>query len=110
MKSIPILGLGLIGFLLWVVLASTADKRIEHTCQPVLWVGNVLESVILLGVGESEANRIRHFFEEVDYGCRFSVWRFFYGEEYEAKMKVQANNTEKSDVGHHDDSDRVILK
>lgn len=93
MKTFSVVGAGFVIFLLWVMIASTPTKRIERTCQPVLWVGNIAESVALLFGSNSGKNSVTNSFESADYACRYSVWRLFYGKEYEEKMKKKKSSS-----------------
>jgi hypothetical protein len=65
----------------WVLLAGAQEERINRSCQPILWFGNVLESVALLTV-DSWSDAVKEQTLDLDYGCRYVVWRVFYEEEY----------------------------
>jgi hypothetical protein len=92
MKSISIFSIFFVLFIGWVILGPTPDKRIERSCQPIVWVGNIAVSFSLLVGSERGKNTIEGYTEDVDYGCRYSVWRLMYGPEYDKQMKDQKTN------------------
>lgn len=78
-----IFGLTILGFLLWIVFSSDPSERITRTCKPVAWVGNAATSVAAL-TSPTYQRSVDGWFKGLDYGCRYSVWRMFYQEEYSA--------------------------
>lgn len=65
----------------WIVLATSSEARIGRFCKPVLWTGNVATSVTALTVSKYQDN-VESAFDSFDYGCRFSVWRLLYEDEW----------------------------
>lgn len=70
----------------WIVMATSTEKRIERFCQPVLWTGNLATSVTALTVSKYQDN-VENAFDSFDYGCRFSVWRLLYEDEWLEKRE-----------------------
>jgi len=71
----------IVHFLIWVLAASTPQAKMQRGCQPVNWVGNVATSLAALTSPEWGAKTDRGF-ASADYGCRYTLWRFFYEDEY----------------------------
>lgn len=78
-----IFGLTILGFLLWVIFSADPSARITRVCKPVAWLGNGATSVSAL-VAPNSQQSVDAWFSKLDYGCRYSVWRLFYQEEYAA--------------------------
>lgn len=85
-----IFGLALLGFLLWVVFTTDPNTRITRICSPVAWTGNASTSVAAL-VSPNSQGSVNGWFNKLDYGCRYSVWRMFYQSEYAAWEAANAN-------------------
>lgn len=81
-------------FLVFVFLATTAEERFGRACKPVIWTGNVVESITML-IHDDWTDNVRSGFKSADYGCRFTVWRFFYEEDY---IKYQKHLEEQSSM------------
>jgi len=76
-----IVGLGLVVFLLWTLLAAKPELRIERVCRPIQWSQNVAESIIGLTLPRLVTS-VTESFGRVEYGCQYSVWRLFYEKKY----------------------------
>lgn len=74
-------GLLFLAFVAWIILATTPQKRIEHACRPIAWVGNVITSGSALAI-PSQQQTIQKWFNKLEYGCQYTTWRLFYQEEY----------------------------
>lgn len=74
-------GLLFLAFVAWIILATTPQKRIEHACRPIAWVGNVITSGSALAI-PSQQTTIQKWFDKLEYGCQYTTWRLFYQEEY----------------------------
>lgn len=88
MKALSTVTLVLLAFFMYVMIEPTPERRIARTCVPILWVGNILESFGLLA-DEKYANSIKDGTDGIDYGCRYTVWRFFYEKEYLEQQEKQ---------------------
>lgn len=81
LKAISGSALLMVIFACWILLASSQEERINRSCYPIVWFGNILESIALLTV-ESWAEGVKEQALDVDYGCRYVVWRVFYEDDY----------------------------
>lgn len=81
MKAVTTTALLLMIFFVFVMLGNSPTEKIERSCEPVLWVGNVVESVFLLADSDW-SDDVKETTEEIDYSCRYIIWRAFYEEEY----------------------------
>ncbi len=85
-------GLIFLGFVFWIVIASSPSQRIENACRPIGWTGNVVTSVSAL-VLPTQQTKMQGWFDKVEYGCRYTVWRLFYQDAYnqwKARAAAQA--------------------
>lgn len=87
-------GLLFLGFVFWVLAAATPTARIENVCRPLGWGGNVIVSLSAL-VLPAQQTTIQGAFDKFEYGCRYTVWRLFYQEDYN---KWAAQNLKKAPV------------
>jgi len=87
-KTFSIISALFLVFALWIVLATSSVTRIERGCQPFLWVGKFIESVFLLTYSKG-AETVVEKANQFDYGCRYTVWRFFFEEEYLEKKRQE---------------------
>lgn len=78
----------------YVLIAPSPELRIARTCSPVSWFGNVVESIVLM-VYPSAYKGVNQSFYKTTYGCQYTVWRLFYGQEYEQAIKNDADSTDK---------------
>lgn len=74
-------GLLFLGFVVWILAAAAPDKRIENFCRPVVWTGNVVTSMSALVLPQHQT-RVQGWFNNLDYGCQYTVWRLFYQDDY----------------------------
>lgn len=81
LRGSTLIGAALLVWVAWIVLATGHDERIERTCQPVLWVGNVFTSLVALTASDYQ-DTVEGAFESADYGCRYTVWRLVYEDDY----------------------------
>lgn len=65
----------------WMFIAPDPMVRIERACKPVEWTGNLAVSITALTI-DSATTGTRQAFENLTYGCEYSIWRLFYEEEY----------------------------
>jgi len=81
MRGTSIIGILMVLWIGWIVLATSQEERIGRFCQPVIWTGNVATSLTALTVSKYQGN-VEEAFDSFDYGCRYSVWRLFYEEQW----------------------------
>ncbi|SFI13384.1 hypothetical protein [Modicisalibacter xianhensis] len=77
MRGSTLIGVAILVWVAWIVLATDSEARIERTCQPVLWVGNVATSLTQLTFNEQQES-VHEAFNSADYACRFTVWRLLH--------------------------------
>ncbi|MGK0547933.1 hypothetical protein ACSEE7_20795 [Halomonas cupida] len=76
-RGSTLIGVAILVLVAWIVLATDSETRIDRTCQPVLWVGNVATSLTQLTFSEQQ-DLVHESFESFDYACRFTVWRLLH--------------------------------
>ncbi len=85
-------GLTILAFILWIFLGA-APQRIERTCAPIGWMGNVTVSLAAL-VTPNYQKPVQRWFDKFTYGCQYTVWRLFYQDDY---LKfVESQQTEEA--------------
>lgn len=89
-------GLLFLGFVFWIVIATSPLQRIENGCRPVGWVGNVTTSLSALVLPQQQA-RVKGWFEKLEYGCQYTFWRLFYEDDYN-KWKASTEVTAPAEV------------
>lgn len=79
----------------WVVIAGSAEKRIERVCEPAHWAGNIAVSITQL-ISFGSADSVQAFFDKSNYSCRFTVWRLIYEKDYlneiNSEKEAKTNN------------------
>lgn len=120
-----IFGFGMFIFIGWIFLAPTAEGRLQRSCQPVSWVGNVFVSLAALfggerdeaappsllhrdvlrdGPGSAEAKpadavtKTRRTFDKATYTCRYTLWRLAYEDDYKAAVKKMQDEQAAQDA------------
>lgn len=81
-------GLVFMAFVVWVLIAGNPSARIENVCRPVGWTGNVTTSLSALVLPDQQL-KIQGWFNKLEYGCRYTVWRLFYQDDYNAWLQKQ---------------------
>lgn len=79
-------GLVFLGFVFWIISATTPQTRIENACRPVGWTGNVVTSMSAL-VLPAQQTKVQGWFDKLEYGCQYMTWRLFYQEAYNKYIK-----------------------
>lgn len=74
-------GLIFLGFVFWIIAATTPTQRIENACRPIGWTGSVITSVSAL-VLPAHQGTVQNWFDTIEYGCRYTAWRLFYQDAY----------------------------
>lgn len=108
MKSFSIISVLLVLFIGWIFIGSTPHNRIERFCQPVMWMGNIGESILLL-VGSDSKNTVTKYTSELDYGCRYATWRLFYGQEFEEEQKRKKDKSRGVVNSNEPEDDGIIM-
>lgn len=85
-------GLLFLAFVAWILIATTPARRIENACAPVGWGGNVITSLSALVLPKQQGT-IQGWFDKLEYGCRYTTWRLFYQDEYNAWLKSTQGST-----------------
>ncbi|CAB5514339.1 hypothetical protein LMG26857_03398 [Achromobacter anxifer] len=91
MKEI-LLGIPVLGFIFWIIIAPLPQDRIARTCQPIHWVGNLATSTTALSVDKHTTTAAR-WSDKLNYSCQYLIWRLFYQDDYnkavsEGRVKV----------------------
>ena len=81
-------GLLFIVFVSMIFLSSDAHERINRACKPIEWVGSVVVSLSALAVPQHQV-RVKGWFDSLDYGCQYTVWRVFYQDDYNKYLESQ---------------------
>ena len=124
-----IFGFGMFIFIGWIFLAPTAEGRLQRSCQPVNWVGNVFVSLAALFGGELDdgpplrprhrdvlrdgpagaqekpadvVTKTRRTFDKATYTCRYTLWRLAYEEDYKAAVKKMQDEQAARDAAARD--------
>lgn len=75
-------GLIFLGFVAWIFFfTSNPSERIQRTCAPITWAGNVTVSLSALVVPSYQQGTQR-WFDKFGYGCEYTIWRLFYQKQY----------------------------
>jgi hypothetical protein len=80
----------LMAWVVWVAFTSSPAERLERSCAPTIWVGKLSTSVAMLAddSGGSVAP-MRDWFERTNYGCKFTLWRVFYEEDWKRSQALE---------------------
>ena len=82
------------------IFASTDPKvRMDRTCLPVEYSGRVGTSSMML-IKADWAAPTHEFFEGVNYGCKFVLWRMFYEESWNSAQPAGQAPAAISTVNH----------
>lgn len=86
----------------WILITPSPAERINKACAPIIWAGEIVESVAMFS-GAGLADSVRESSRSIDYGCRFTVWRFFYEKDWaEQQERLNRERTGKDNEGHID--------
>jgi len=81
-------GLMFLAFVGWVLVAGNPTTRIENGCRPIGWTGNVTTSLAALVLPDQQV-KVQNWFNKLEYGCRYTVWRLIYQEAYNEWVQAQ---------------------
>lgn len=89
----------LMAWVVWVAFTSSPMERLERSCAPTIWVGKLSTSVAMLAddSGRSVAP-MRDWFERTNYGCKFTLWRVFYEEDWKRAQAVEQAEKEAAEA------------
>jgi len=77
------IGVGILAWVLWAGVVTSAKERMERACAPVTWVGKIGVSFAMLAdSSEKSAKVTSDWFEGANYGCQFTLWRVFYEDDW----------------------------
>lgn len=93
-RGSTLIGVAILVWVAWIVLATNSEARIERTCQPVLWAGNIATSLTQLTFNEYQ-DSVQESFESADYACRFTVWRLLYEENWKESQEGDESGTQR---------------
>lgn len=88
-----ILGLVLLGFIVWIAFSINPGERLERACKPFAWTGSVVTSATTL-MAPSYQQSMKRWWDKFDYGCQYSLWRLFYQDDYNKALAEQAARDE----------------
>lgn len=88
LRGSTIIGVALLVWVVWIIFATSNVARIERTCQPILWAGNFVTSIVALTVPAYQDN-VERAADRLDYGCRYSVWRLLFEKSYLESQQAQ---------------------
>jgi hypothetical protein len=81
-------GLLFLGFVVWIFMASDGQARIARTCRPMLWSGNIAVSLTAFA-SPATAETVQKWSNKLDYGCRYTVWRLIYQDDYNKYLQSE---------------------
>ena len=81
LRGSTIVGILVLVWVVWIVLAHSSQQRIERGCQPVVWAGNVTTSLTALTLPKYQ-NSVEGAFDRMDYGCRYTAWRLLHEQDW----------------------------
>jgi hypothetical protein len=86
----------------WVIaifVVTSPQERLERTCAPVAWTGKVATSMsMLFNVNEGGLNATAVAFDNATYGCKFTVWRLFYEEDFKKSQAERQKAQEEAEA------------
>lgn len=68
-------------FVVWVFIAPSPEMRIQRTCEPINWVGNMATSTTALANEKHTQNSAR-WSDKLNYSCQYLIWRLLYQDDY----------------------------
>ena len=84
MKIIPGIGtIATVSFVVYVFLADSPQERLDRTCKPIVWGGDMIHSIA--GAFNSSASTlasISKYTLKFNNKCEEATWSFFYKDDY----------------------------
>lgn len=94
---------------MWVVgifVVTNPQERMERTCAPVHWTGKVATSMsMLFNVSEGALTSTSNAFDNATYGCKFTVWRLFYEEDFKTEQAGKQRAEEEREAAAKEQKD-----
>lgn len=82
-----------------VFIVTSPQDRMEKTCAPVTWLGSIATSMsMLFNVDDKTLGKTKGMFVSGNYGCKFTVWRLFYEDEWKAEQAAAARRKAEEDA------------
>jgi len=109
-KSIfgQLVSIGFVVFIVWILLASTPQTRLERACRPVDWTGNLATSTAAL-VAPSYQQSVTKTFRSIDYSCQYMLWRLFYEDDYKRALKAESDQQNANTSGDETRTDASTI-
>lgn len=82
-------GLLVAGWVVYIILGSTPQARIERSCKIVPWTQNFTVSILQLAGATNQVQGTTKMFGKVNYGCQYTIWRMFYESDYKKQQQQQ---------------------
>jgi len=82
-------GLLFLAFVGWIFFTPDPQVRIARTCRPLLWTGNVAVSLTAFAMPSAQES-VQKWSNKLDYGCRYTVWRLIYQDDYNRYVQGQS--------------------
>lgn len=87
--TFSLLGLLLLIFAAWILIAGSPLERINHVCAPIAWTGKAFTAVADIA-SDRAAQSVWHGTANTFQGCRFVMFRTFYADEYARAQAAEA--------------------
>jgi len=82
-----------------IFIVTSPQDRMEKTCAPVTWLGSIATSMsMLFNVDDKTLGKTKGMFVSGNYGCKFTVWRLFYEDEWKAEQAAAARKKAEEDA------------
>lgn len=89
----------LMSWVIWIAFTSSPIERLERTCAPTTWIGKFSTSVAMLADdSERSVAPIRETFVRMNYGCKFTLWRVFYEDDWKRAQAAEQAEREALDA------------
>jgi hypothetical protein len=83
-----IFGVASLAWIASIFMETTPHARLERTCAPVRWSGNIIGSIAAL-TSPTAVEKVAEYTDDWDYGCQFTFWRLVYGNDYANSLAKQ---------------------
>lgn len=82
-----VFGLFLI-WMAWIFIGGTGQQKLDRACRFNEWTGNLVTSLAELSF-PSTTKQVQYFWQRIDYGCEYTLWRLIYEDDYKAAVAAQ---------------------
>jgi hypothetical protein len=91
--------IALMAWVVWVAFTSSPMERLERTCAPATWMGKAGTSIAMLADdSERSVGPVRDAFVRMNYGCKFTLWRVFYEDDWKRAQAAESAEREALDA------------